>query len=159
MQIHPLPRTRRAVGEGRRPVLSVPLATVARMTDTTPARAPAAVARLQVVALDCPDPDALAAFWSAVLGAPVESTDADWVQLAPAGGTALAFQKVADHRPPQWPGAEHPQQIHLDLEVDDLDAGEAAVVALGARKHEVQPGETFRVFLDPAGHPFCLVVA
>ena len=54
--------------------------------------------------------------------------------------------------------AEHPQQIHLDLEVDDLDAGEAAVVALGARKHEVQPGETFRVFLDPAGHPFCLVL-
>ena len=47
--------------------------------------------------------------------------------------------------------------MHLDLEVDDLDAGEAAVVALGARKHEVQPGTTFRVFLDPAGHPFCLV--
>ena len=64
----------------------------------------------------------------------------------------------ADHRPPQWPGAEHPQQLHLDLEVADLDAGEAAVVALGARKHAVQPGETFRVFLDPAGHPFCLVL-
>jgi hypothetical protein len=46
----------------------------------------------------------------------------------------------------------------LDLKVADLDAGEAAVVALGARKHEVQPGETFRVFLDPAGHPFCLVL-
>ena len=43
------------------------------------------------------------------------------------------------------------------LVVDDLDAGEAAVVALGARKHDVQPGTTFRVFLDPAGHPFCLV--
>jgi len=56
-------------------------------------------------------------------------------------------------------GRGHPQQLHLDLEVADLDAGEAAVVALGARKHEVQPGETFRVFLDPAGHPFCLVLA
>ncbi len=119
----------------------------------------APVARLQVVALDCADPDALAAFYSAVLGAPVEHENAedDWVQLAPTGGTPLAFQRVADYRPPEWPGAEHPQQLHLDLEVDDLDAGEAAVVALGARKHDVQPGETFRVFLDPAGHPFCLV--
>ena len=122
-----------------------------------PAPAPP-VARVQVVVLDCADPTALAAFYSAVLGAPVEHTDDDWVQLAPAGGSPLAFQRVADHRPPHWPGAEQPQQFHLDLEVDDLDVGEAAVVALGARKHEVQPGETFRVFLDPAGHPFCLVL-
>ena len=123
----------------------------------TPARPPA---RLQVVALDCPDPRALAAFYAAVLGTAIEDDgEDDWVQLAPRGGTPLAFQRVADHRPPQWPGAEHPQQMHRDLEVDDLDAGEAAVVALGARTHEVQPGETFRVFLDPAGHPFCLVTA
>ena len=136
------------------------------MTDTpaspaaTATAAPtAAVARLQVVALDCADAEELAAFYSAVLGAPVDRDDAedDWVQLAPTGGIPLAFQRVSDYRPPEWPGAEHPQQLHLDLEVDDLDAGEAAVVALGARKHEVQPGETFRVFLDPAGHPFCLV--
>ena len=119
-----------------------------------------AVARLQVVALDCADPDALAAFYSAVLGAPVERTKTPKTtgcSSRPPAALALAFQRVADHRPPEWPGAEHPQQLHLDLEVDDLDAGEAAVVALGARKHEVQPGETFRVFLDPAGHPFCLV--
>jgi catechol 2,3-dioxygenase-like lactoylglutathione lyase family enzyme len=130
---------------------------VTDFTNTPPPAAP--VARLQVVALDCADPVALAAFYSAVLGAPVEHTDADWVQLAPTdGGSPLAFQRVEDHRPPRWPGAEHPQQLHLDLEVADLDAGEAAVVALGARRHEVQPGETFRVFLDPAGHPFCLVL-
>jgi catechol 2,3-dioxygenase-like lactoylglutathione lyase family enzyme len=129
------------------------------MTDTPAPPAATAVARLQVVALDCADPNALAAFYSAVLGAPVDNDDAedDWVQLASSGGISLAFQRVADHRPPEWPGAERPQQLHLDLEVDDLDVGEAAVVALGARKHAVQPGETFRVFLDPAGHPFCLV--
>ena len=120
---------------------------------------PAGVARLQVVALDCPDPGALAAFYAGVLGTEVDPDEADddWVQLRPAGGTPLAFQRVPDHRPPQWPGSAHPQQLHLDLEVADLDTGEAAVVALGARRHEVQPGETFRVFLDPAGHPFCLV--
>jgi hypothetical protein len=93
-----------------------------------------------------------------VLGTEIERDDGDWVQLRARGGTPLAFQRVADHRPPRWPGAEHPQQLHLDLEVAELDAGEAAVLALGARRHEVQPGTTFRVFLDPAGHPFCLVV-
>jgi hypothetical protein len=34
------------------------------------------------------------------------------------------------------------------------------VLALGATRHDVQPGEPsgdgFRVYLDPAGHPFCL---
>ena len=46
--------------------------------------------------------------------------------------------------------------MHLDADVDDLDAGEAAVLELGATKHEHQPGTTFRVFLDLAGRPFCL---
>ncbi len=134
----------------------MPAATVAPMTTPPPATGP--VARLDSFALDCPDPDALAAFYSAVLGLEVERSDGEWVQLVAGGGTPLAFQRVDDFRPPQWPGSEHPQQAHLDLEVDDLDAGEAAVVALGARRHEVQPGESFRVFLDPAGHPFCLVL-
>jgi catechol 2,3-dioxygenase-like lactoylglutathione lyase family enzyme len=125
---------------------------------------PEPIGRLDAVALDCPDPTALAAFYSRVLGVEVESSEDDWVQLRAEGGAtaqgsgALAFQRVDDYRPPQWPGAEHPQQLHLDIAVADLDAGEAAVVALGARKHEFQPGETFRVFLDPAGHPFCLVL-
>ena len=48
--------------------------------------------------------------------------------------------------------------MHLDFTVPDLDEGERAVLALGAVKHEHQPSpDAFRVFLDPAGHPFCLV--
>ena len=58
-----------------------------------------------------------------------------------------------------WPGQESPQQIHLDVVVDDLDTAETEVVALGATKSEHQPGTTFRVFLDPAGHPFCLCLS
>jgi len=72
-------------------------------------------------------------------------------------GATLAFQLAPDHQPPVWPSAERPQQAHIDIHVDDLDQGEAQVLALGARKADVQPGQTFRVFLDPAGHPFCLV--
>jgi hypothetical protein len=51
-----------------------------------------------------------------------------------------------------------PQQMHIDVMVEDLDVAEAAVLGLGATKHDHQPGTTFRVFLDPAGHPFCLCV-
>jgi catechol 2,3-dioxygenase-like lactoylglutathione lyase family enzyme len=116
-----------------------------------------AIATFSVVALDCREPRKVAEFYSAVLGVPVARDEPDWVQLetGPAGAP-LAFQLAPDHEPPQWPSAEHPQQMHLDLDVPDLDAAEEAVLALGARKHEHQPGKTFRVFLDPAGHPFCL---
>jgi Glyoxalase-like domain len=48
--------------------------------------------------------------------------------------------------------------VHLDVMVRDLDDGEREALALGATKAEHQPGTTFRVFLDPAGHPFCLCV-
>lgn len=68
----------------------------------------------------------------------------------------ICFQQVEQYAAPDWPGQEHPQQMHLDVVVDDLDEGERAVIELGATKHGTQPGETFRVFLDRAGHPFCL---
>ena len=117
-----------------------------------------AIARLKLVALDCPDPEALASFYGAITGWPVGYRDDDWVQLDGGGAATLAFQLAPDHKPPAWPDPEHPQQLHLDFRVDDLDAGEQAVLALGARKTEVQPEpDAFRVFLDPAGHPFCLV--
>ena len=122
----------------------------------------APIARFALTALDCPDPLELAGFYSRLTGWPVApQAEDDWVALAPGGaGATLAFQQVTEgpYRPPEWPGQEYPQQAHLDFEVPDLDAGEAAVLALGARKHEVQPApESFRVFLDPVGHPFCLV--
>ena len=59
---------------------------------------------------------------------------------------------------PTWPDPEQGQQFHIDVTVDDLDAAEPQVLALGARKADVQYGEAegWRTFLDPAGHPFCL---
>ena len=117
-----------------------------------------AIARFPTVVLDCPDPAALARFYGAVLDWPVSKGD-DWWEVRADYGQCLCFQQVDDYSPPEWPGQERPQQMHLDLVVDDLDVGEKAVVDLGATKADHQPGTTFRVFLDPAGHPFCLCLS
>ena len=107
--------------------------------------------------LDCPDAHALADFYAALTGIPAEYDPEDgWAELDNGQRATLAFQEVSDYNPPEWPGQDVPQQAHLDFYVSDLDAGEASVLELGATKHDVQPGTTFRVFLDPAGHPFCL---
>lgn len=119
------------------------------------------IARFSLVALDCRQPLELARFYAAVTGWDVRgepSEDADWVQLVSPHGATIAFQQAPGHEPPSWPSDDRPQQLHLDFDVDSLDDSEVAVLGLGARKADVQPGgDSFRVFLDPAGHPFCLV--
>lgn len=114
-----------------------------------------------VFAIDCPDPAALAAFYSTLTGRSVARSEDDWVQLESDGSSALAFQLAADYRAPEWPGQRVPQQIHPDFLVDDLDAGEAFVLSIGATKpaQDTAPDRSFRVYLDPVGHPFCLVTS
>ncbi len=116
-----------------------------------------AIARAPRTVLDCPDPEVEARFYSALLGWPVTDSDPEWFTIAdPGTGQVIDFQRIDGYQAPVWPGQERPQQFHLDVDVTDLDAGETAVLELGATKHEHQPGTTFRVYLDPAGHPFCL---
>ena len=117
-----------------------------------------AIARLPTTVLDCPDPAVLAAFYGELLGWSSEVED-DWAEIRAHDGQSMCFQKVERYTAPDWPSAERPQQAHLDMMVDDLDDAETAVLALGAVKHAYQPGTTFRVFLDPAGHPFCLCIS
>ena len=117
-----------------------------------------AIARFSLVALDCPDPLALAEFYRSICGGEIkqETQWPDWVRLEVQGGSDIGFQLVSDYTPPGWPDGV-PQQAHLDFDVPDLDVGEQRVLALGAVKADVQPTpEAWRVFLDPAGHPFCL---
>jgi predicted enzyme related to lactoylglutathione lyase len=135
------------------------------MTDDSTARP-----KLDLVILDCPDALALARFYAEVLGWGMEDgAGRDWATLVPPGGgigpdnpdgrTTLAFQRIDDWVEPTWPGGAHPQQFHLDLAVADIDAAEPAVLAAGGRVHDHQPSKDghFRVYLDPAGHPFCLI--
>jgi hypothetical protein len=118
-----------------------------------------AIARTPTFVFDCPDEGVLAAFYGELLGWKAEGQDG-WTEIRPEDGSnVICFQKVDDYKAPVWPGQDVPQQIHMDVVVDDLDSGEAAVLELGATKAEYQPGTTFRVFLDPAGHPFCLCLS
>ena len=126
--------------------------------------------KLDLVILDCPDALALAQFYARLLGWSIEDgSDEHFATLGPPGGgvspdnpdgrTTLAFQRIEDWAEPTWPGGKHPQQFHLDFSVGDIAAAEPQVLALGARVHQHQPSENggFRVYLDPAGHPFCLI--
>jgi predicted enzyme related to lactoylglutathione lyase len=119
------------------------------------------IAAMHSVVLDCPDPRALARFYNALLGWKTSDEADGWVTITDGGSVRLAFQLAPDHKPPAWPDPEHPQQFHIDVTVDDMAKAEAEVLALGAVKHHHQPGGegSFTVFLDPAGHPFCLCAA
>lgn len=92
-----------------------------------------AIARTPVFVYDCPDPHALAEFYRGLLGGTIdEESDDHWVDLLVDAGGCISFQQVEDYRAPKWPGQEVPQQLHLDVDVDDLDLAEAAVLQLGA---------------------------
>lgn len=116
------------------------------------------IGQLDVIVLDCPDTARLASFYSELLGMTTYEVDADWAEIGPTDGgrPLVAFQRVDGYTPPTWPTQDRPQQLHLDVRVPDLDAGEAAVLAIGAAATG-EHGESFRVYLDPAGHPFCLI--
>jgi len=111
--------------------------------------------KLSSVALDCPDAGALAAFYAQITGGQISYLDADWATVTGPGGR-IDFQTAPGYRPPSWPDGSSSMQTHLDFDVDDADAAEARVLAAGATKYEFQPGDHFRVYADPAGHPFCL---
>jgi catechol 2,3-dioxygenase-like lactoylglutathione lyase family enzyme len=113
------------------------------------------VMRLFAVTIDAPDALALARFYADLTGMDVTYEGPEGAFIT-GDGRNLLFQQVGEYNPPRWPDPAHPQQAHLDLIVDDLDAGEARAVELGATRLPAG-GERFRVFTDPAGHPFCLI--
>jgi catechol 2,3-dioxygenase-like lactoylglutathione lyase family enzyme len=117
---------------------------------------------LTAAVLDAPDARDLAGFYQRLLGWPIGRDEPDWVTLRPPGGGAgLSFQTETAYARPTWPAGPGDQQmmVHLDIEVDDLDAAGAHARAAGAVLADYQPQQDVRVYLDPAGHPFCLWVS
>jgi predicted enzyme related to lactoylglutathione lyase len=114
---------------------------------------------LTAIVLDSPDAGELAAFYGRLLGWTIRTDEPGWVTLqASGGGAGLSFQTETAYVRPTWPAGPGNQQMmtHLDIEVDDLEVAGAHAIAAGAVLAQHQPQDDVRVYLDPAGHPFCL---
>jgi predicted enzyme related to lactoylglutathione lyase len=114
-------------------------------------------ARVRQIVLDAADPALVARFWSAVLDWPIVTRTESWYVLRH-GDLSLAVQRAPGHVPPRWPSPGHSQQVHLDIAVDDIDASEQLILDQGGAKLAEHPEQSppYRIYTDPAGHPFCL---
>jgi len=121
-------------------------------TNTSPAT-------IAMFTLDCAEVGPEADFWSQMLGYDITASGDGYAMLKGPEGAALGFGQVPDYQPPAWPNEHGSKQFHFDLAVADLDSAQARALELGATLADPQPGETWRVLLDPAGHPFCLTRA
>jgi len=108
------------------------------------------------VMLDCPDAKALSVFYSELLGKPVTYDAEGMAMIGDDGAQPVMFQQVEEYQAPRWPDPTYPQQIHLDVQVDDIEAAEAATLGIGATRLP-GGGDNWRVYADPAGKPFCLL--
>jgi len=124
------------------------------------------IAHYAYTALDCANPVELAKFYSKITGLKVQPFDegettetCEWLELLDEKGvTKMGFQKIDNYQRPTWPTGGLPQQAHMDFHAKDLDSAETLLLEIGARKTEHQPKpHRFRVYIDPAGHPFCIV--
>lgn len=117
------------------------------------------IGKLVAVSIDCQDPARLADFYKNLLGWDITYSDENAVYLS-GDGMRLGFLRVENYRAPRWPGQDVPQQMHLDIAVENLEAAKRQVAGFGARSAEEQPGaESWHTMLDPAGHPFDLTSA
>ncbi len=114
------------------------------------------------VVLDSDDADGLSAFYEKLLG---------WTRFPGEEFTVLAnveqqgfptwitFQQVDDYSPPVWPATANAQQqmAHLDFHVENVEEAVKHALSCGATLSEIQLEDGWRVMIDPAGHPFCLL--
>jgi predicted enzyme related to lactoylglutathione lyase len=110
-------------------------------------------------AIEAPDPSALAAFYSRLLGWTIGHEEPGTAIVnAPEGSIYIVFQEAVGYERPVWPPEADKQRpmMHFDFQVADLDTAVAEAMALGATLADHQPHQHVRVLLDPAGHPFCL---
>jgi len=113
----------------------------------------------QVTVFDAADIDAESAFWAGLVGGHVFGDKQFHCVIDEAGNWRIGVQHAPNHVPPQWPDGS-PQQMHLDLHVEEPIQAHERAMALGASLLMKAPGltseEGHQVYADPAGHPFCI---
>ena len=114
--------------------------------------------KVAAVNTSCSDPAALARFYAALLTMEVTTEEPGWVVISAPDAVPLSFELDEHFQPPVWPSepGRPPAQLHLDVQVDDLEGAVSHALACGARLADFQPQDDVRVCLDPEGHPFCL---
>ncbi|MEJ7741624.1 MAG: VOC family protein [Nocardioidaceae bacterium] len=113
------------------------------------------------LSFDCPEPRALADFYEQLMGLDRVEDSEEWVTLGDAAlPPRIALQRVAEFVAPDWQSPNAPQQMHVDVLVENLDVAQVAVLSLGARLLDGSDKPIgYRVYADPVGHPFCLVTS
>lgn len=113
----------------------------------------------EVIVFDAANLRAESTFWAGILGGHVFEDEAWHSVIDAAGNWRIGVQLTPNHVPPDWPDGM-PQQVHLDLHVDDPRAAHEEAIALGARllqpSRDLDADEGHQVYADPAGHPFCV---
>ena len=84
----------------------------------------------------------------------------EWVTLEWEPVGRFSFHRCEGYVPPRWPRGHGEHQAHFDLLVEDLAEACGVVEKAGGRPLTpiLDPGpKEWRIYADPAGHPFCLV--
>ncbi|WP_157181059.1 VOC family protein [Actinopolymorpha alba] len=113
--------------------------------------------QIRNIVIECPDPEALSAFYAELLDMYTLRKPPDWTVIGRDGELPrLAFDRADDYRPPRWLDPDHPRQLHLDVTVPDRAAAERWLSGSGATRLPEDIGAGRHVWADPAGHPFGL---
>jgi len=114
--------------------------------------------KMQVIVFDAADLASVSTFWAGVLGGTVKTYD-DWHMVFVDDEPRIGIQHAPNHVRPDWPDGTQ-QQMHLDFWVEDAAEAHELVMSLGATllqaAEQTDAPDTFQVYADPAGHPFCI---
>ncbi len=117
----------------------------------------------KIIVFDAADIATESRFWARLLDGEVDDSENDWHNVIIEGEWQISVQLAPDHVAPDWPDGSPEQQVHLDFWVDDIDAWHEKATRLGAEflqpDQNPEAKESFQVYADPAGHPFCFCFA
>ena len=111
-----------------------------------------------VVVFDAADLLTESAFWAGLLDGHVFTDETFHSVIDAAGEWRIGVQLAPNHVPPDWPDGA-PQQVHIDLHVENAQEAHEQATSLGARllqADDLDADEGHQVYADPAGHPFCI---